>query len=288
MIKDIEEKPFELGGGPASSKICVAYSSGNIEVWDLERSSRTGPRSAPYSIGGRRVGIDRTGSYAFSASFQDGISAFAAQDLSLIWTKPNVREIQVIASSARTDTLLIMTDSGKMYRVESRTGAVVDERKHVDRIFESPIDGTVLVSPKSRKEEYQVIGASSYSLRRASFAIIDVAFAPTAFIIREANGTLRSIDLFTGIQLAESTSVPPNPFRLHYSSQRRMFYAAYQTNGHKLIVSCMSTDLRMEKIGQIELPRSLTLCLCPARDSLVTSDGTEYDLATFQKIAILR
>jgi hypothetical protein len=271
--------PWEIAASRASGLVAAAVDDGFIQVWDIDLGVKRDAVPAVYSFGGRRIAIDRSGSICITGAWHVGVAGYSMETNKCLWTNTTLREVQYVKSSSWSDSVFVITAAGVMCTLNTHTGQITERKTGINNAFESPIDHSLLIF--SKKSEYRVLSKYSYNIQRCSFGIIEAAFGPSTFVIREAGLTpIRAFDLFSGIELARSR--PVDTVRgLYYSERTRYFYAMHSI-GERLAISRFSSDLEFDEIGQIRGTFAFTVC--PARDALVTSEGEVYDVTTCEKL----
>jgi hypothetical protein len=252
-------------------RVAVGAFEGRVEVWDISTAVRISSFPTVLDFGGQRLCLDGPGARCFAGAYhRAGVVAYDVVDGHVLWSRSDIKRVQYMSRCA-DGSVFVGVENGPCQIIDPAEGKTLQTLRGVRRIVESP-DGRARLLDRNQPV-VELRDGRSFTVKRTTFAILDVAFGPSSVCISEASGPTRCLDLEAGHELW--CHRPPQGEHLlsvAYCSSAAAFVGVSRdyerTSSHTLVRLGPGDEIRLAELGR---PAVAEFCL--SGEALLLDDG---------------
>jgi len=173
--------------------------SGRVTVWSLSERSRLSAFETILDLGGDRLAISTKEAIVAAGSWTVGISAYDYSNGGLIWSRPDLKNVQRVSAFENVDGVRfgVNTEKNAFHLLDGATGNSILNIRGLTKVFASRYsEFYLLVSRRHLQLTNGCGGICIWKRDLESFAVLDVAFSDTRVAYSEAAGRVRCCDFF--------------------------------------------------------------------------------------------
>jgi outer membrane protein assembly factor BamB len=267
------------------TRIAAAESKRIVHVWDVAVARHIATFDTTLDFGGDRLGITSDGQRCIVGSYHRyGVAAYDSETGREQWRRKELKKVQKVHISH--DNQLVFCGfsgrSGQFLRSESGETEIV--LHDVREVHESPYAPIILVC--GDEADFLLLRYPSCEqfarFRRATFALLDAAFAPGKICVTESTGPIRCFDVVTGEMCWRVIHKQgEHALKVGYSESDACFYCVirpYQHGGNRRLHRLDANSGSQEFVADLGDSHEEAFCLRGSH--LVDSHGRVWNLAT--------
>ena len=263
------------------SRFAVAEFERKVYVWSSRTRKPIAQFETTLDFGGNRLAVTTDGEAVIVGAYNRyGIAAYDSRSGAELWRRKELKKVQTICVSHDDCHLYCSFARRACHVLDRRSGDTTTIWRQVNNAWESAYDPVLLF--EKRDLVLHNAGRDLAPIQRATFAVLDTAFAPGRVCVTESGGPVRCFDTSDAQEVWRFD--PPNGSHvlpLSYAERLNMFVGIdwpYKRGGLKRLVCFEKETGHAEVLAKIDAFPPLAFCCKGSR--LITPDGQFWDVAT--------
>jgi hypothetical protein len=237
-----------------------------------------------YDFGGKRIAISHDSKMLFCCGYYYGIQAINIQSKEVIWKILKIKSIQKIEVSNDGAYLYVLTETEKLYTIESSSGLIMKKEKGIRDFYKTNLSGLII----TRKNDlYFKLEESMNRIASLENLLLSACSFQNDIVLSEMYKSLKRINIITG-EIIWISELKPG-FRVNHMANlidnTIVILANYMTpsiDENHLIVLNFETGKVLKKT-QID-SKYHGFCFSHNGVRLFCSNGDVFDSITHEKI----
>lgn len=182
-------------------KITLAEFDKIVQIIDIVEKEKISEFETILDFGGKRVAIDNSGKICICASYEKNlVCGYETITGNKIWQRKDIKKVQVIRIlTTPEESIFIQSDKGPGRILNIFTGEDIILLPGIENFFESNFQ---TIQFHERKDVFEIVDRITLnkilSIKRKSFALLDMAFSKDSILISESGGPASCYDLENG------------------------------------------------------------------------------------------
>lgn len=271
---------IELLAMPRSGKMnffAAGYPEKRVAIWSVTERKKISELNTVLDFGGSRLAMvlhDKL--IVATGSWDEGISAYSAEQGEVLWSRPDLIHIQQVCdlSDDKIAFIGVGMDSGAYRILRAGTGEDHTKLAGIRKIYASPHGPLYLLEDNTKHIHLSALRSPPlWKTPLSSFAVLHAAFSPTEVAISESGGFVTCFD-FYGTKLWEfQPEDRHHVLHLCWDMVLQRWLAInwqYQTGGSKLLIEIDSHGVSR---SLMDLGKYIETEFSPDGSYLITSNG---------------